>query len=319
MRRTLSMCILAVLAAFVVFLACPPKTEVVKIGYQKTEVYQHFFAAVGQGYFKSEGLQVEPVEFASANQMAEALIAGRIDATGTSAFPVLFSVEQNSPSQFKLYLVSVLTGENFPDYVIVKKGSKLASLADLKGKKLGTYPGSTLLTYAKQILKRFMDPEKDVQIVQLKPEVQLQALETGQVDAVFALEPIPSLGVTRGVAQVLEEAPLAKYVMDPMPGNASAFSARFAKERPRVAERVKRAMYRGADFVSAAENAAESKRMIEKWTAMDPGVIDKLRPPKYWKLDEIDKAAVQKLADLLLAGGALDKAVSTAGVYYTGK
>src|SRR3972149_6635849 len=117
----------------------------------------------------------------------------------TSAFPVIFSIEQNSPGQFKIYIINAITDAAFPDYILVKKVSKINSLLDLKGKKIGTYPGSTILTYTKVILKHFFDPDEDISIIQLKPELQLQALEAGQVDAIFTLEPIASLGIVRGV------------------------------------------------------------------------------------------------------------------------
>jgi hypothetical protein len=49
---------------------------------------------------------------------------------------------------------------------------------------------------------------------------------------------------------------------------------------------------------------------------MEPEVIERLRPLKYWKLEEIDRDAVQKLADLLFEGGALEKRINTSNLYY---
>lgn len=315
MKRLIVLIITAILG-ITILTSCARKPEKVKIGYQKTEIYQHLFTAIEKGFFKSEGIEVEPVEFASANLMVEALIAGRIDGTGTNAFPVIFSVEQNNPGQFKIYIVNAITRTAFPDYILVKKDSKINSLFELKGKKIGTYPGSTILTYTKVILKRFLDPDKDITIIQLKPELQLQALETGQVDAIFVLEPLGSLGVIKGIARALEEAPLAKYVMDPLPGSGSTFSTKFLKEHPKAAEKVKNAMYRALDFLNNPQNAQEVKKILVKWTQMEPEVIERLRPLKYWKLEEIDRDAVQKLADLLFEGGALEKRINTSNLYY---
>lgn len=296
--------------------SCARKPEEVKIGYQKTEIYQHFFTAVEKGFFKAEGVEVEPVEFASANLMAEALIAGRIDGAATSAFPVIFSIEQNNPGQFKIYIVNLITETAFPDYILVKKDSKISSLSELKGKKIGIYPGSTILTYAKIILKHFMDTDKDITIVQLKPALQLQALETGQVDAIFALEPIASVGIVRGVARVLEEAPLAKYVMKSLPGSGSTFAPKFLKNHPEAAGKVKRAMYQALDFMSDSKNTQEVRSILMKWTEIELEVIERLSPLKYWKLEEIDREAVQKLADLLFEWGALEKEINTSNLYY---
>ncbi len=315
MKRLITI-IITVVIGIIFLTSCARKPDKVKIGYQKTQIYQHFFTAIEKGFFKAEGVEVEPVEFASANLMAEALIAGRIDGTATSAFPVIFSIEQNNPNQFKIYIVNIITETAFPDYILVKKDSKINSLSELKGKKIGTYPGSTILTYTKIILKHFMDPDDDITIVQLKPALQLQALETGQVDAIFVLEPISSVGIVRGIARVLEEAPLAKYVMKSLPGSGSTFSPKFLQNHHKAAERVKNAMYRALDFLSDSKNTQEVRKILMKWTEMEQEVIERLRPLKYWKLEDIDKEAVQNLADLLFEWSALEKEVNTSNLYY---
>lgn len=315
MKRLIAL-ISTVVLGITLLTSCARKPGEVKIGYQKTGIYQHFFTAIEKGFFKAEGVEVEPVVFASANLMAEALIAGRIDGTATSAFPVIFSIEQNNPNQFKIYIVNIITETAFPDYILVKKDSKINSLSELKGKKIGTYPGSTILTYTKIILEHFMDPDDDITIVQLKPALQLQALETGQVDAIFVLEPIASVGIVRDIARALEEAPLAKYVMKPLPGSGSTFSPKFLENYPKAAEKVKRAMYRALDFLNDSKNTREVRNILAKWTEMEPGVIERLRPLKYCKLEDIDREAIQNLADLLFEGGALEKEIDTSNLYY---
>lgn len=316
MKRLISKNILIVFAVIILVTGCNREPEKVKIGYQKIDVYQHFFTALEKGFFQDEGVEIEPVEFASANLMAEAVVAGRIDGSGATALPVIFSLEQNSPGQFKIYIINAITNTAFPDYILVKNDSKINSLLDLKGKKIGTYPGSTIITYTKVILKRFFDPDKDISLIQLKPELQLQALEADQVDAIFTLEPIASLGIVRGIARVLLEAPLAKYIMDPLPGNGSTFSPKFLKKHPKAAEKVKNAMYRAIDFLNDPQNAQEVKKILTKWTQMEPEVIERLRPLKYWKLEEMDREAVQKLADLLFEERSLEKRINTSSLYY---
>jgi hypothetical protein len=75
-------------------------------------------------------------------------------------------------------------------------------------------------------------------------------------------------------------------------------------------------MYRALDFLNDPQNAQEVKKILVKWTQMEPEVIERLRPLKYWKLEEIDRDAVQKLADLLFEGGALEKRINTSNLYY---
>ena len=84
MKRLISINILIVLAVIILVKVCDREKEKLKIGYQKTEIYQHLSTAIEKGFFRDESVDVEPVEFASANLMAEAIVAGRIDGTGAS-------------------------------------------------------------------------------------------------------------------------------------------------------------------------------------------------------------------------------------------
>ncbi|MFN5880495.1 MAG: ABC transporter substrate-binding protein, partial [Burkholderiales bacterium] len=51
----------------------------IRVGYWPVASGLPFFAAVDKGYFKDAGLEVEPLRFASPQQVAEAMIAGRAD------------------------------------------------------------------------------------------------------------------------------------------------------------------------------------------------------------------------------------------------
>ncbi len=53
-----------------------------RIGYWPVAAGLPFFAAVEKGYFKEAGLDVEPLKFAGAQQVMEAMLAGRSDAVG---------------------------------------------------------------------------------------------------------------------------------------------------------------------------------------------------------------------------------------------
>ena len=50
----------------------------IQIGYWPVASGLPFFAAVDKGYFKEAGLTVEAVKFASPQQVAEAMLAGRL-------------------------------------------------------------------------------------------------------------------------------------------------------------------------------------------------------------------------------------------------
>jgi len=82
-----------------------------RIGYQQTILYLPLFVAKEQGYFKKHGVDVELVNFVSAPDMMQALLAGQINATGMSALDVIANVEQEKPGQLKMYLIEAFEPE----------------------------------------------------------------------------------------------------------------------------------------------------------------------------------------------------------------
>src|SRR5450631_2544918 len=76
----------------------------IRIGFWPVAAGLPFFAAVEKGYFKEAGLDVEPLKFASAQQVMEAILSGRAEGSsnGTAA-AVLAIGEIAQPGLFKIF------------------------------------------------------------------------------------------------------------------------------------------------------------------------------------------------------------------------
>ncbi len=84
------------------------------------------------------------------------------------------------------YLLTVTEGL----YRIVARRSRgIATEADLKGKRIGTYPGTSAAFYLHKALARAKLTEKDVTIVPLSPQESADALIAGSIDAMAMWEP----------------------------------------------------------------------------------------------------------------------------------
>lgn len=271
------------------------------------------FVAVEEGYFKQVGLDVEVTKFQTANEVMNALATGRIDGIGGIGLPTYFAVEQNTPGLFKICWLCAETKEKSVNSFLARKDSDLSSLADLTGKRVGTFTGSTQVLNVRLILAKFMDPDKDVTIVQVSPQLQIQALVSKQFDALFTIEPIPTIAVEQGVARVLVDNPRCKYIQDPFPAGAAVLASKFVAAHPEEADKARRAMEQALDFIEAHEAAA--KTFLPKYTPLAPELAEKSRLYDWWKLGEADQAAVQGLADLLYKGGELKARVETANLY----
>jgi len=73
--------------------------------------------------------------------------------------------------------------------VVARRSRGIATEADLKGKRIGTYPGTSAAFYLHKTLQRANLTEKDVTIVTLSPQASEDALIAGSIDAMSMWEP----------------------------------------------------------------------------------------------------------------------------------
>jgi len=288
-------------------------TTKIRVGYVPYSSCTPFFVAQEKGIFKANNLDVVIVKFQTANEVMNALLRDDIDCIAGIGFPTYFAVEQNSHDQFKVLWCSVETKEKNVNSLLIRSDSKISSVDQLKGKKVGTFTGSTQLMNVKSFLKHFMNPDKDVQLIQISPQLQIQALASKQFDALFSIEPIPTIAVQQGIAKVLLENPRS-YIMDPFPAGGSVVSTKFLKRLPEVGKRLAVAMNSAID--SIRENEISAKMLLPKYTPIDSAIASKSRLYEWWKTSEIKEPVIQKLAHLLFEWGELTKKVSTSNMIY---
>jgi len=286
----------------------------VSFGYQPFGSNLTFFVAMEKGFFKEEGLEVKPEKIISANDAANAVVNGAIVGNATVPLNVLLNIEENQPGLMKIFMVKATSKDMWSDYLLVKKGSKISSISQLKGKKVGGYPGSAQQTLIKLILKQFMDM-KDIITVEMPPNTQLQGLDSGQIVALLTYDDLAITALQNNIAQVLVENPICKYVVNPFYGFPYVLSTKFVKENPKTARKVRDAMYKAADFIKT--NEKESRQIMAKWVGTKPVIADKVNLWAQVKVEDVDKVALQKLADIFYEGSVTKKRIDTSHLYLT--
>jgi ABC-type nitrate/sulfonate/bicarbonate transport system substrate-binding protein len=267
-----------------------------------------------KGYFKEQGLDVTAENIISANDAANAVVNGSIVGNATVPLNVVLNIEENQPGLMKIFMVKAESKEIWSDYLLVKKGSNITSISQLKGKKVGGYPGSAQQVLLKLILRQFMD-EKDIITVELPPNTQLQALDSGQVDAILTYDDLAITALQNNVGQVLAENPLCKYVINPLYAFPYVLSSKFVKENPKTARKIRDAMYKAADFIKT--NEAEARQIMAKWVGSKPEIAEKVNLWAQVKAEDVDKGAMQKLTDIFYDGGVTHKKIDTSHLYLT--
>jgi NitT/TauT family transport system substrate-binding protein len=274
----------------------------VKFGYLPIVWNLPLYAAIEKGYFDKEKIIPEMVQFQSPNQIIDAIISGQIDFTapgGPLGIPAI--VDYKNPGKMKVYAIS---GEEAADAsgvdIIIPIDSQITSLSQLKNKKLGI-PAGTIQwrTIAREILaKNGLDMDKDLTIVELAPTIQVQAISSGQIDALLALEPIPTVAVSKGVAKILIKAP-DKLIADPMWVGAGVVGTDFVKSNPDSAKKVVSILNKSIKEVNVDFNS--NRQYLPKYTSLPAEIVSRVPAINYRTCEQIDQnnlESIQKFLDL---------------------
>jgi len=88
--------------------------------------------------------------------------------------------------------------------VISKAGSDVKTIKDLKGKKVGIWPGSTQEVFILERMRMEGLKPKDITSVRVPFGEMPAMLARGDIDAYVGAEPGPALSITSGVGQLVE-------------------------------------------------------------------------------------------------------------------
>lgn len=144
---------------------------------------------------KKLGVELELVEFSRYADARTALLAGSLDVAAVAPADLAISLAQGSTS-----MVGIMGVGSSKKYVIGRKGVKLASWDDLKGKKVALGPGSAVwFQFAATVTEKGVSYNSFTPVnIQGGGANYIQALQRGDVDAMISWEPFESLSVMEG-------------------------------------------------------------------------------------------------------------------------
>ncbi|HEY0297130.1 MAG TPA: ABC transporter substrate-binding protein [Bordetella sp.] len=292
----------------------------IRIGFWPVAAGLPFFAAVDKGYFKEAGLDVEPLKFASAQLVIEAILAGRAEgsANGTAS-AALGLGEIAQPGLLKIFCANPTNQKFVLDEFLVAKDSPIQSIAELKGKRVASGPGVQNVVLAKTVLERAGAGKMTV--TELPIGQHVAALAAGQIDAVYTLEPTGTVGRMNGTTRALEVGVIAKYVLgDPMApwfGGSASLTTDFIKQSPDVARKFIAAYKRGVDLVQ--QKPDEARPSLKGYTAIEGALTAEVPMSDYLFSGDFkpsDVAYFQKFFDLFSDNGIFSKRLMVESMLY---
>src|ERR671931_892032 len=212
--------------------------------------------------FAKDGISVVWVQSAGSNKALEFLNAGSIDFGSTAGSAALVAKINGNPIK-SIYVYSR------PEWtaLVTTKDSKIASVADLKGKRVAVTRGTDPHIFLVRALLGAGLTEKDITPVLLQHADGKTALIRGDVDAWAGLDPMMAQ------AEVEEGAKLFYRKADANTWGILNVREEFLKDHPDLAKRVL-AVYEDARKFSLA-NYGEVKRVFIAATKLPETVVDK--------------------------------------------
>lgn len=164
----------------------PAKLPVVRVAYMP-DIHgaAPIVIAEKEGFFKQQGIDVQPVKFTSGPPEIDAMAAGQIDMAYIGPGAIFLA------AQGKTDIVAV-DSINVGDMILASPNSGIKTLADLKGHTIGVPKGTSGEMILNLALKKAGLTSSDVKIVNMDVASEISGFVAGHVDAVATWNPYSS-------------------------------------------------------------------------------------------------------------------------------
>ncbi len=294
----------------IVFLisGCKQESKTVKIGYLPIYVDMPLFVAKEYGFFDKNNVNVELVRFESSPEIGTALTNNNIQVGASIATSVALTTESRDPNKLKIFLIDAENRTNYLSSFVVLINSGIDSIADLKGKIIGSFPGPTALTFGELVLEKFgLKKGKDYNLIEIPVGSHLSSLQSKTVDALFTYEPTGTQAVLEKNAKKISPGAVETYIIEPWQAGVWVLNHEFIEKNRDLTIRVIKSIYEAVDFMRS--NPDEAKKALSKYTSIKENIALMTPNIPFTKISEADLPTLQKHSDILTEKGIISKRI----------
>jgi NitT/TauT family transport system substrate-binding protein len=225
----------------VFLLACSQQTPTtpVRIGINAWPGYEFISLAEQLGYFQEEGLAVKLIPFQTLADGSRAFEKHQIDIIGGTLME-LYGMRDVPGVEPRAFLIADFS--NGSDMLLAHK--KFASVAALKGKKIGLEAGTVDVLTAANALASAQLTFADVTLVPLPQPSVIKALLAGDVDAAQTYTPFATEALANpDIIRLFDTSQTPGVIVDVL-----LTSGRFLQERPEDLGKIARAFFRAQSY-----------------------------------------------------------------------
>lgn len=280
----------------------PETPDAMEFLYAPATFYAPFFVAEDKGYFDDYGVDVTLSEKSGSAETTQLLAAGQSQSGGeTWGAGLLNSIAEGAPISIVSQLAKV---SDDPDAVpvspfIVSKArydaGELTTVADLAPaedgtkKKVGSLPGAFAEYSVYLALQSAGLTFDDVEVSVVPPPDAAAALDTGQIDASFTIEPLASAFAAQGLTTSISDDHAAGVELAFI-----AFNDAWLQDNADTAIRFIAAYLKAArELENGGWEDPAIRDIIAKWTGLDVDVLGQIGHSEASEDGSIDEASVR--------------------------
>lgn len=320
-------CILIIGMIFLLFMLDLNKGDNNKDNLEKIKVaevahtvfYAPQYAAISQGFFEEEGLDVELILTPGADKVTAAVLSGDVEIGFSGSEACIYVYNAGEKDYLKTF--AQLTQKD-GSFLVSRQKYDNFTLDDLKGKSVigGRQGGMPEMTFEWTLRQNNIDPVNDLNInTSIAFAAMSGAFIGGQGDFVTLFEPnalqIEKQGLGYVVASIGELGGVVPY---------TSYSARssYLEKNPEIIEKFTRAIQKGLDYVhnSSDEEVANAILSFFPDTSLNDlaGVIERYRSIDAWPTTtKFSSESFYHLQEIMQAANELNSAVKYEDLIYT--
>lgn len=267
-----------------------------------------YFVAVTRGFFADAGIAPQGFPLATHPLIVQSLVAGDAEACTNLVTLEAANINVRRANTVLFFSVNGQNAQHRMEQFVVKPGSAAKTLADLKGARIVSAPGPGNMAAARGVLAAVgLKDGTDYTLVEQPMGMHVGAMQSGQFDAAYTLEPVATIGERAGAMQRLEAGVIATHMLGRTEAKAFAsgagFSGKFLETRPDVAKRYAEAWGRAV----LAIRSDPSTREVLTSHLNTPADLAAIMPLQAFtlvrELTPADRTDMQRFVDLAVQQG----------------
>ena len=248
----------------------------VTIGTQAIVDSAPLYLGVDQGFFEEEGIDLSIEVSGGGAVVVPSVVSGEFEFGRGNVLSTMVALEKGLPLRC---ITNANSTAGNPDFgaVVVRGDSPLQSMADLSGKTVSVNTLNNIGdTTIRSVVEEAGGDPKAVNFIEVPFSDAPAALETGQVDAAWILDPFLTESVDAG-ARVLS---YNFSDFHPELDISCVFtSEQLLQEDPELVKSFQRAMNRSLEY--SQENPDEVRRITGTYTKIDEAVLERIVIPTF--------------------------------------